>query len=108
EILAQAEEMLGNTDVKRSRALKQALLSEARQGGEKPREGKGKAGKGSSRAAPFGADGQDPAGKARPAKAAGDKSKKAKPTAKASKPGKHRKGPPKPKAAGSGKNKVKS
>ncbi|WP_165674567.1 ribonuclease R, partial [Metapseudomonas otitidis] len=108
EILAQAEEMLGNTDVKRSRALKQALLSEARQGGEKPREGKGKAGKGSSRAAPFGADGQDPAGKARPAKAGGDKSKKAKPAAKASKPGKHRKGPPKPKAAGSGKNKVKS
>ena len=30
EILAQADEMLGNTDVNRSRALKQALLSEAR------------------------------------------------------------------------------
>ena len=55
--------MLGNTDVSRSRALKQALLSEARQGGEKPRGGKASAGKGQSRpakGAPFGAGGQDP------------------------------------------------
>lgn len=46
ELLAQAEEMLGNTDVKRSRAMKQALLVEAkspkaeRKGGAKAAAGK--------------------------------------------------------------------
>ncbi|WAG78581.1 ribonuclease R [Metapseudomonas furukawaii] len=91
EILAQAEEMLGNTDVNRSRALKQALLSEARQGA--------KASKGSRPA-------QSPLDK--PGKAEGKggtkppkkKAKAAKSTA-ASKPTKHRKGPPKPKAPAS-------
>lgn len=91
EILAQAEEMLGNTDVNRSRALKQALLSEARQGA--------KASKGSRPA-------QSPLDK--PGKAEGKggtkppkkKAKAAKSTA-AGKPTKHRKGPPKPKAPAS-------
>ena len=110
EILAQAEEMLGNTDVSRSRALKQALLSEARQGGEKPRGGKASAGKGQSRpakGAPFGAGGQDPAPKDRDGKPGSGKPKKAKPASKPGKPSKHRKGPPKPKAAGGSKTKVK-
>ncbi len=89
EMLAQAEEMLGNTDVSKSRAMKQALLSEARQGA--------KASKGTR-----------PAQKAleRPAKgdekaAAKPPKKKAKAAKAASKPSKHRKGPPKPKAPGS-------
>ena len=34
ELLAQAEEMLGNTDVKKSRAVKQALLADAKSGGK--------------------------------------------------------------------------
>ncbi|MFC5696891.1 ribonuclease R [Pseudomonas sp. GCM10022186] len=89
EMLAQAEEMLGNTDVNRSRAMKQALLNEARQGA--------KASKGTR-----------PAQKAleRPAKGDGKAAtkppkKKAKAAKAASKPSKHRKGPPKPKAPGS-------
>eukprot|EP01031_Cornospumella_fuschlensis_P021090 gene21090-25843_t len=103
--------MLGNTDVNRSRALKQALLSEARHGGEKPRGGKPQGGKAQSRpakGAPFGAGGQDPAAKERDAKPgnkpgskpSGGKPKKAKPASKPGKPTKHRKGPPKTKAAG--------
>lgn len=43
ELLAQAEEMLGNTDVKRSRAVKQALLSEAKSP-KTGRKGEGKTG----------------------------------------------------------------
>ncbi|WP_044870776.1 ribonuclease R [Pseudomonas sp. LFM046] len=94
EMLAQAEEMLGNTDVNRSRALKQALLSEARQGakaskGTRPAQApldKPARGKANSEAKP-------PKKKAKAAKAKA-----------ANKPTKHRKGPPKPKAPG---NKVK-
>ncbi|WP_271409457.1 ribonuclease R [Pseudomonas sp. Q1-7] len=89
EMLAQAEEMLGNTDVSKSRAMKQALLSEARQGakaskGTRPaQQALDKPGKSGGQAA-----GKPPKKKAKAAKVAG-------------KPSKHRKGPPKPKAPGS-------
>ncbi|MCY1283461.1 hypothetical protein D9M70_323410 [compost metagenome] len=79
EMLAQAEEMLGNTDVQRSRALKQSLLAEARTGSKPAGKGKGKA----ANAKPKGAD--QPKAKA---PAAG----------KPAKSGKHRKGPSRPKA----------
>lgn len=91
EMLAQAEEMLGNTDVDKSRAMKQALLSEARQGakaskGTRPaQKALEKPGNGAARAEP-----RPPKKKAKAAKAKA-----------ASKPTKHRKGPPKPKAPGS-------
>ncbi|MDT4857770.1 Ribonuclease R [compost metagenome] len=88
EMLAQAEEQLGNTDVNRSRALKQALLSEARQGA-KASKGTRPAQKSLDRPAKAQAEGN-----AKPPK---KKSKAAKAKA-ASKPSKHRKGPPKPKA----------
>ena len=40
ELLAQAAEMLGNTDVRKSREVKQALLAEARVGGGRTRAGR--------------------------------------------------------------------
>jgi ribonuclease R len=91
EMLAQAEEMLGNTDVSKSRAMKQALLTEARQGA--------KASKGTRPAQKaLEKPGNDAAKTgAKPPK---KKAKAAKAKA-ASKPTKHRKGPPKPKAPGS-------
>ena len=95
EMLAQAEEMLGNTDVNKSRAVKQALLNEARQGA--------KSSKGTRPAqAALDKPGRDDArSSAKPPK---KKAKAAKAKA-ASKPTKHRKGPPKPKAPGSKVNK---
>ncbi|MEX6786419.1 ribonuclease R, partial [Pseudomonas aeruginosa] len=81
ELLAQAAEMLGNTDVRKSREVKQALLAEARVGGGKDKGGKkGKV---------------VPAGKSAKGKAKGGKPAAA---AKPGKPTKHRKGPSKPKA----------
>ncbi|MBI7339185.1 ribonuclease R [Pseudomonas aeruginosa] len=81
ELLAQAAEMLGNTDVRKSREVKQALLAEARVGGGKDKDGKkGKV---------------VPAGKSAKGKAKGGKPAAA---AKPGKPTKHRKGPSKPKA----------
>lgn len=81
ELLAQAAEMLGNTDVRKSREVKQALLAEARVGGGKDKGGKkGKV---------------VPAGKGAKGKAKGGKPAAA---AKPGKPTKHRKGPSKPKA----------
>ncbi|MDH4583660.1 ribonuclease R [Pseudomonas sp. BN415] len=91
EMLAQAEELLGNTDVSKSRAMKQALLSEARQGakatkGTRPaQKALDKPGNGAA-----GAGAKPPKKKAKAAKAKA-----------ASKPSKHRKGPPKPKAPSS-------
>lgn len=92
EMLAQAEEMLGNTDVNKSRAVKQALLNEARQGA-KSSKGKRPAQNAldkPARDAAAGATAKPPKKKAKAAKAKV-----------ASKPTKHRKGPPKPKAPGS-------
>ncbi|AOE87749.1 ribonuclease R [Pseudomonas sp. TCU-HL1] len=95
EMLAQAEELLGNTDVNKSRAMKQALLSEARQGA--------KASKGTRPAQKtLDKPGKDDAKAA--AKPPKKKAKVAKAKA-ASKPTKHRKGPPKPKAPSSKVNK---
>ncbi|WP_434153915.1 ribonuclease R [Pseudomonas sp. JZ134] len=102
ELLKQAEVLLGNTDVKRSRAVKRALLDEAKTGGEKP----ARAQPARQEAAPA----RTPAKKGKKA----DSAKPGKPakSAKATKPGKHRKGPSKAKAqAASGevrKRKVKS
>ena len=77
ELLAQAAEMLGNTDVRKSREVKQALLAEARVGGGKDKGGKkGKV---------------VPAGKSAKGKAKGGKPAAA---AKPGKPTKHRKGLP--------------
>ncbi|MFZ5956995.1 ribonuclease R [Pseudomonas knackmussii] len=85
EMLAQAEEMLGNTDVNKSRALKQALLAEAKVGGKRPpAQGKAAAGKATAKA-----------GAEKPRKPSKQKAKSAKPT-------KHRKGPAKPKATAGG------
>ena len=84
EMLAKADEMLGNTDVRKSRALKQALLDEAKVGSKRP---------------PAKAQGTP----AKNAKAAAEKPRKpSKQKAKAAKPSKHRKGPSKPKAEGTG------
>ncbi|WP_435606415.1 ribonuclease R [Pseudomonas knackmussii] len=84
EMLAQAEEMLGNTDVNKSRALKQALLAEAKVGGNRPpAQGKAAAGKATK------------TGAEKPRKPSKQKAKAAKPT-------KHRKGPAKPKATAGG------
>ncbi|TWI52382.1 ribonuclease R [Pseudomonas duriflava] len=83
ELLKQADLLLGNTDVKRSRAVKRALLDEAKTGGDKP----GKSRSSSEAASP----------KATPS-AKKAKGGKAKPAAKAAKPTKHRKGPSKAKA----------
>jgi ribonuclease R len=76
QMIAQAEEMLGNTDVRKSRELKRALLDEAKVGGKRP---PAKAG----------------ASAARTAEKPRNPSKQ---KAKAAKPSKHRKGPAKPKA----------
>jgi ribonuclease R len=90
EMLAKADEMLGNTDVNRSRALKQALLDEAKVGGKRP---------------PAKAQGKP----AKNAKAAAEKPRKpSKQKAKAAKPSKHRKGPSKPKAEGAAAGKPKA
>ncbi|MND36759.1 Ribonuclease R [compost metagenome] len=86
ELLAQAEEMLGNTDVSKSRALKQALLSEAKQGA-KASKGTRPAQKALDKPGPGQGEAKPPKKKAKAAKAKV-----------ASKPSKHRKGPPKPKA----------
>ncbi|MBF2903261.1 ribonuclease R, partial [Pseudomonas aeruginosa] len=80
ELLAQAAEMLGNTDVRKSREVKQALLAEARVGGKDKGGKKGKV---------------VPAGKSAKGKAKDGKPAAA---AKPGKPTKHRKGPSKPKA----------
>ncbi|MNN19079.1 Ribonuclease R [compost metagenome] len=77
DVPAPAEEVLSNTDVSRSRALKQALMAEARTGTKPGGKGKGS-----------GAPGK---GKGKPAGKAAAASKPAK-------PGKHRKGSSKPKA----------
>ncbi len=89
EMLVQAEDMLGNTDVRKSRAVKDALLSEARQG-EGPAR-KARAGK-TARTGQAGG-GEKASGKtsSKKAKAAKGEPAKAKAT--------HRKGPPKAKAA---------
>jgi ribonuclease R len=103
ELLKQAEVLLGNTDVKRSRAVKRALLDEAKTGGEKP-----------VRTQPAGQEKVTPRTPAKKdkKKASGAKSGKPAKSTKATKPSKHRKGPSKPKAqAASGevrKRKVKS
>ena len=102
ELLKQAEVLLGNTDVKRSRAVKRALLDEAKTGGEKP----ARAQPARQEAAPA----RTPAKKGKKADSA--KSGKPAKSAKATKPSKHRKGPSKAKTqAASGevrKRKVKS
>lgn len=90
EMLAKADEMLGNTDVNRSRALKQALLDEAKVGGKRPAaKAQGKP--------------------AKNAKAAAEKPRKpSKQKAKTAKPSKHRKGPSKPRAEGAAAGKPKA
>lgn len=83
ELLAQAAEMLGNTDVRKSREVKQALLAEARVGGKDKGGKKGKV---------------VPAGKSAKGKAKDGKPAAAAKPGKPGKPTKHRKGPSKPKA----------
>ena len=79
EMLAKAEEMLGNTDVRKSREVKKALLEEAKVGGNKPAGGKGKS-----------------------APAAGKPRNPSKQKARSAKPTKHRKGSSAPKAGATG------
>lgn len=78
EMLAKAEEMLGNTDVRKSREVKKALLEEAKVGGNKPATGKGKS-----------------------ASAAGKPRNPSKQKARSGKSTKHRKGASQPKAGAS-------
>lgn len=75
--------MLGNTDVRKSREVKQALLAEARVGGKDKGGKKGKV---------------VPAGKSAKGKAKDGKPAAAAKPGKPGKPTKHRKGPSKPKA----------
>ncbi len=77
-MLAKAEEMLGNTDVRKSREVKKALLEEAKVGGNKPATGKGKS-----------------------ASAAGKPRNPSKQKARSGKSTKHRKGASQPKAGAS-------
>lgn len=79
EMLAKAEELLGNTDVRKSREVKKALLEEAKVGGKKPAAGKGKS-----------------------APAAGKPRNPSKQKARSAKPTKHRKGSSAPKGGASG------
>jgi ribonuclease R len=79
EMLAKADEMLGNTDVRKSREVKKALLEEAKVGGNKPAAGKGKG-----------------------APAAGKPRNPSKQKARSAKPSKHRKGSAAPKAGATG------
>jgi ribonuclease R len=88
ELLKQAEILLGNTDINRSRAVKQALLSEAKAGGRKS----------PAKTQPIAREAKEavtPGQKSQKPKT--DKTAKSSKSGKAAKPSKHRKGPPKPK-----------
>ena len=83
EMLAKADELLGNTDVRKSREVKKALLDEAKVGGKKPAAGQGK-------------------GNGKGASAAGKPRNPSKQKARSAKPTKHRKGSSAPKGGGTG------